>query len=89
MFKSDEEVKVYLGDTNAVEPLVEGPDIITAQILDVLGLLLDLGVLNTQRHACYHDNTTNVVSLCSLEEEWTIWNGQSGPSAVQKFDPMG
>lgn len=67
MFKSDVEVKGYLGDANAVEPLVEGPDIITAQILDVLGLLLDLGVLNTQRHAhtCYHDNTTNVVSLCS------------------------
>ena len=53
MFKSDVDVKVYLGDANAVEPLVEGPDVVTAQILDVLGLLLDLGVLNTQRHA--HD----------------------------------
>ena len=41
----------YLGDTNTVDPLLEGSDIITAEVLDVLRLLLDLRVLyKTQTH---------------------------------------
>lgn len=38
----------YLGDSYSVDPLVEGSDIITTQVLDVLRFLLDLGVLRKQ-----------------------------------------
>lgn len=34
-----------LGDTDAVHPLVQGPDVVAAQVLDVLRLLLDLRML--------------------------------------------
>ena len=35
----------YLGDADPVNPLVEGSDVIAAQVLDVLRLLLDLWML--------------------------------------------
>ncbi len=43
----------YLGDPNTVDPLLEGPDIITAEVLDVLRLLLDLPMLHTHTHTLY------------------------------------
>lgn len=55
----------YLGDANTVDPLLEGSDVITAEVLDVLRLLLDLRVLHTRAEFylkehfvyeyCYHD----------------------------------
>lgn len=35
----------HLGNADSVNPLMEGPDVIAAQILDVLGLFLDLRML--------------------------------------------
>lgn len=37
-----------LGDADTVHPLVQSPHVVTAQVLDVLGLLLDLRVLESQ-----------------------------------------
>src|SRR4029434_8995042 len=38
----------YLGDANPIHPLVQSPDVITAQVLDVLRFLLDLRMLQGQ-----------------------------------------
>lgn len=37
----------YLGNANTIDPLLEGSDVITAKVLDVLRLLLDLRMLQT------------------------------------------
>ena len=38
----------YLGDADAVDPLVQSPDVLAAEVLDVLGFLLDLRMLGKQ-----------------------------------------
>ena len=52
--------ETYLGDANSIHPLVQGPDIITAQIFDVLGLLLDLWMLQKEViiHFTIHQSLT-------------------------------
>lgn len=46
-----EKVGTDLSNTNSIHPLMQCSDIITAQILDVLGLLLDLWMLpNNIKH---------------------------------------
>lgn len=37
-----------LGDADPVDPLVQGPHVVTAKVLNVLGLLLDLRMLQSQ-----------------------------------------
>lgn len=39
------DVTGYLGNADPVDPLVQGSDVIAAQILDILGFLLNLRVL--------------------------------------------
>lgn len=39
----------HLGDANPIHPLVQGPDVVAAQILDVLRLLLDLWMLQKKK----------------------------------------
>lgn len=43
--KNNSEVTRYLGNANTVDPLLEGSNVITAKVLDILRLLLDLRML--------------------------------------------
>lgn len=43
--KGNIKVTRYLGDSNTVDPLLEGSNVITAEVLDILRLLLDLRML--------------------------------------------
>lgn len=45
--KNNSKVTRYLGNANTVDPLLEGSDVITAKVLDILRLLLDLRMLQT------------------------------------------
>ena len=45
----DKRANSYLGNANTVDPLLEGSEIITAKVLDVLRLILDLWVLQKKR----------------------------------------
>lgn len=49
-----EQLSTHLGDANSIHPLVQGPDIIAAQILDVLRLLLDLWMLQKRSEYVFH-----------------------------------
>lgn len=40
----------YLGDPYPGDPEIHGPGVVAAQVLDVLGLLLDLRMLEKQGH---------------------------------------
>lgn len=43
--KGNIKVTRYLGDSNTVDPLLEGSNVIAAEVLDILRLLLDLRML--------------------------------------------
>lgn len=50
--KIDVQLLPVLGNANTVDPLLEGSDIITAEVLDILRLLLDLRVLEHHAVVC-------------------------------------
>lgn len=61
----------YLGDANTVDPLLEGSDIVTAEVLDVLRLLLDLRVLHIHKQYCITQQDTLFTSRVI---NTTFWN---------------
>lgn len=83
--------RYYLGDANAVDPLLEASDIVTAQILDVLRLFLDLRVLHTQIHTNYYDIEIFLTSSSrhdSLSEPVFIFYNQNDINPVIMLTSM-
>lgn len=62
--KGNIEVTHYLSDSNTVDPLLEGSNVITAEVLDILRLLLDLRMLwiHTSQLDCLKETRSSVFS---------------------------